>query len=308
MEYLTAAEAAQKWGIEVRQVQNLCIQGRVPGAKRFNRSWAIPAETGKPVDSRSKKRREAVSGDDGILQFAPDKNEYLAKVVEHFPYSIAIFRPDGTLTYANDAYLKAFFVNDRMQVLGKLNLLQDEITRNSGMVELAEKALKGETFFLEERKIPLKEVASALGNGLPPPGIFYKSLVTFPIHDDTGRLAYMVTLFLPTREYQGKDEFVRGMEYIENHWNENFDLNAAAEASRLSRAQFTKTFKEFSGITPYEYYQQIKIKQIKMKLLDCNLSVSQAFAACGIDYSGHYAKLFQRHVGMTPVKYRKNHG
>ena len=35
MEYITAKEAAEKWGISQRRVQVLCEQGRVDGAKRL---------------------------------------------------------------------------------------------------------------------------------------------------------------------------------------------------------------------------------------------------------------------------------
>jgi AraC family transcriptional regulator len=46
---------------------------------------------------------------------------------------------------------------------------------------------------------------------------------------------------------------------------------------------------------------------MKEKLLDLNLSVSQAFAACGVDYSGYYAKLFRQQTGETPRQYRNHH-
>ena len=143
MEYITVREAAKKWEITVRQVQNLCGQGKVPGTAHFNRSWAIPENTEKPLDSRFKKTGEQKETTEGLLQFAPGRDEFLASVVERFPYAIALFTPDGTLTYANDAYFKSFYIVDRMKVLGKLNLLQDEITRNSGLTEFASKALKG---------------------------------------------------------------------------------------------------------------------------------------------------------------------
>ena len=40
--YITAQEAAQKWGVTSRQVQILCKENRVPGASRMSRIWIIP--------------------------------------------------------------------------------------------------------------------------------------------------------------------------------------------------------------------------------------------------------------------------
>jgi len=35
--------AAARLGITMRRVQILCEQGRIPGAQRIGRTWAIPA-------------------------------------------------------------------------------------------------------------------------------------------------------------------------------------------------------------------------------------------------------------------------
>ena len=52
--YISAAEAAQKWGISVRSVQNLCKNGKIAEAKRFGNNWSIPADALRPEDGRRK--------------------------------------------------------------------------------------------------------------------------------------------------------------------------------------------------------------------------------------------------------------
>lgn len=54
MEYMTIQEAAERWGITERRIQVLCSSGRLDGATKFGRQWAIPAETEKPDDARIK--------------------------------------------------------------------------------------------------------------------------------------------------------------------------------------------------------------------------------------------------------------
>lgn len=46
--YITAEMAAEKWGISIRRVQILCLQGRLEGAVKHGGVWAIPKETIKP--------------------------------------------------------------------------------------------------------------------------------------------------------------------------------------------------------------------------------------------------------------------
>lgn len=55
MEYISATEASEKWGVSLRQVQRLLAAGRIPGVKKYGRSWMIPHDAGKPVDPRKKK-------------------------------------------------------------------------------------------------------------------------------------------------------------------------------------------------------------------------------------------------------------
>lgn len=57
MEYMTIQEAAERWGISARRIQVLCSSGRLPGAAKFGRQWAILADTEKPSDARIKSGR-----------------------------------------------------------------------------------------------------------------------------------------------------------------------------------------------------------------------------------------------------------
>lgn len=51
---MSVKEAALLWNISERRISYLCNQGRIAGAKKTGRSWAIPANAQKPVDNRIK--------------------------------------------------------------------------------------------------------------------------------------------------------------------------------------------------------------------------------------------------------------
>ncbi len=57
MKYLSAKEAADKWGISDRRVQILCNQDRIPGVIRIGNIWGIPDDAEKPKDERVKSGR-----------------------------------------------------------------------------------------------------------------------------------------------------------------------------------------------------------------------------------------------------------
>ena len=55
LEYISAPEAAKKWGISERRVQKLCEEKRIPGVAKFSRMWLIPKDAEKRVDARYKR-------------------------------------------------------------------------------------------------------------------------------------------------------------------------------------------------------------------------------------------------------------
>jgi hypothetical protein len=63
MEYMTANEAAEKWGISSRRVHTLCNEGRIESAARLGNAWAIPKDAVKPNDGRIKSGKYVKSGD-----------------------------------------------------------------------------------------------------------------------------------------------------------------------------------------------------------------------------------------------------
>ena len=53
MNYQSAKEAADAWGLTKRRVLTLCKEGRIPGAQLVDTMWVIPADAEKPEDGRS---------------------------------------------------------------------------------------------------------------------------------------------------------------------------------------------------------------------------------------------------------------
>lgn len=54
MDYISAAQAAEQWGITIKRVQVLCKENRISGVERIGRTWLIPKDAEKPKDARIK--------------------------------------------------------------------------------------------------------------------------------------------------------------------------------------------------------------------------------------------------------------
>lgn len=90
MEYMTAQQAAEQWGISDRRVRILCSEGKIAGAKKVGKFYRIPTDAVKPQDGRIKedKALRYLKWDDAVIGTitptyevsfrAPEYNEIVA--------------------------------------------------------------------------------------------------------------------------------------------------------------------------------------------------------------------------------------
>lgn len=93
MKYISAREAADKWGISQRRVAVLCSEQRIAKATMVGNMWIIPATAQKPVDARSTRYRKM---EDKVvkpfLKWAGGKGQLLKEIESYYPFD------DGRIT------------------------------------------------------------------------------------------------------------------------------------------------------------------------------------------------------------------
>jgi AraC-like DNA-binding protein len=305
MNYITVSQAAQKWDLGIRQVQNYCRSGIVEGVTRFNGVWAIPEGAVRPDFGRGgKKDQDSCDGGESFHDLSEELTVF-RQIVDQFPYRINITDANGFMVYANEAFFEGTLSGVRKNSLGRYNILQEELLSKWGLTEHIRKAFRGERVQTTGLRFPNRDFIGSKYGGEYAFFSLYNDVNTFPIFGPDGGLRYVVTTFIPVREYVARDEVMRAKEYIETHWNETFRTEQAARAANLAVTSFVKLFRNETGMTPHEYYIQIKITRLRDLLLTSSLSISQAFDACGMDYNSYYTSLFKRHAGMTPKQFRE---
>jgi len=75
--YMKISDAAEKWGISPRRVQNLCKSGAVVGAVRYSHVWMIPKDAQRPLDGRTKQAKENKSAEGSVNLPMPRKAPFL---------------------------------------------------------------------------------------------------------------------------------------------------------------------------------------------------------------------------------------
>ena len=78
-----------------------------------------------------------------------------------------------------------------------------------------------------------------------------------------------------------------------------------AEKVCLSPNYFGDLIKKETGKTPQEYIQAKIIDTAKEQILYTDKTVSQIAYDLGFQYSQHFIRVFKKHVGKTPLEFRK---
>ncbi len=323
MDYMTVKEAGEKWGLGIRIVTLYCTEGRIDGAVKKGNLWLIPIAAARPEDRRRKnasideeKEPSARKDIDDLheqnrcenpwsFQSLYENKELFIEIVKNFPYPMHICAPDGTMLLANEAYLKFAKISNPERLYKKQNVLLDPDLERWGIKDFILRAFQGEAANAYDVKVPYQEIIERLGDGkeLVCESLFH-NMTSLPIYDNNNQLLFIVFIFITSRSYQDREEIIKGKEYIDDHWKEEFDIDKLAGIVHMSRHHYTRLFKQHTGMTPYNYYQDVRFGKLKEMLCDANLSITQVFDECGVDYNGNLAKKFKDMLGMTPAQYR----
>ena len=117
MRDLTISEAAQRWNITPRRMQQLCKENAIPGARKQGRSWLIPADTQLKFRTKSVSRRQSLPLPIGITSYVEavtkyyyvDKTLLIRDFIDMLPKVSLFTRPRRFGKTLNMDMLRVFF-------------------------------------------------------------------------------------------------------------------------------------------------------------------------------------------------------
>lgn len=99
----------------------------------------------------------------------------------------------------------------------------------------------------------------------------------------------------------------RVLDYLETSLPDHVALAELAELSGLSPWHFSRAFKASTGVAPYRWQLEARIRRAQSLLLDTRASLEQVAEATGFADAVHFGRTFRKIVGKAPAAWRHAH-
>lgn len=98
----------------------------------------------------------------------------------------------------------------------------------------------------------------------------------------------------------------RAMELMRADLGGALSLAHIARQCHLSLSQFSRAFKQSTGIAPHRWLLQQRVEQAKVRLADPTTSLASIALICGFADQSHLTRVFSRYTGLTPGAWRRS--
>src|SRR5258706_2514629 len=98
----------------------------------------------------------------------------------------------------------------------------------------------------------------------------------------------------------------RAMEFLEAYMTQDISFEEMAKLVGLAQSQFARSFKISTGMPPYKWFLEARIKRAQELLLLGEESIAFIAIQTGFADQSHFTKTFRRAMGATPKGWQRS--
>ncbi len=208
---------------------------------------------------------------------------------------------DGRLLAANTALIRHYGYQEEGEFYGKTDF--DLLPRS-----MAEKFRRDDLRVIESGR-PLLEIVEIFVDRRGIPDWFLTNKM--PVCDCAGKVIGVMGTIEPYESHQGllppKFDLTPAMDHVRAHFKEDISVRALAEMCGLSVRQFERKFKEHFKTTPQQFIMKMRVYSVCDALRETNAAISDLAVDSGFYDQSSFTRQFHKHMGITPLQYRKRY-
>lgn len=98
----------------------------------------------------------------------------------------------------------------------------------------------------------------------------------------------------------------RVLDYLEEELPQRVALAELATLAGLSQSHFSRAFRAATGMAPYQWQLNARIRRAQGLLLDTHASLDEIAAASGFADAVHFSRTFRKFTGASPAGWRRD--
>jgi transcriptional regulator GlxA family with amidase domain len=102
-------------------------------------------------------------------------------------------------------------------------------------------------------------------------------------------------------------QVLRLTRHVEMHLGRAILQKELAAQVRLSSGHFARCFRRSFGRTPHAYVMEQRIMRAKALMTQTTMRLCEVALCCGLADQAHLSRVFRKHVGITPMSWRRRH-
>ena len=224
------------------------------------------------------------------------------RLFDHMP-DVAFFAKDRQfrLQCASQRFIERFGFREEAQVIGKddFELFPSRLAENfrrddEEIMRTGEAKLNIVELFFTEQGVPDWFVTNKL-----------------PIRDRGGRV---IGVMGTVQSYEARRQVLqpylqldRAVTYIRENFRRGVSVKELAHVLHVSLRQLHRRFVEAFGSSPQAFIIKLRVQAACEALQHEGSQISEVAASLGFCDQSAFTQLFQKHVGLTPLKYQKRY-
>ena len=92
---------------------------------------------------------------------------------------------------------------------------------------------------------------------------------------------------------------------LEDNIKRNIDIHDVSADLGIDYYKFRHVFKEYTGLSPYQYFLRLKINKAKLLLEDDGRSIKEIAFELNFENPYYFSRMFKKKTNLSPQAWRK---
>lgn len=93
---------------------------------------------------------------------------------------------------------------------------------------------------------------------------------------------------------------------MHNHLDRGIEVHEIADEVGVGYSHLLEIFRKYTGLTPYQYFLQLRVHRAKGLLQHPGVSVKEVAAQMNFENQYYFSRIFKKKTGITPSEWRQN--